>query len=242
LNYHIHNIVYYYRAGSTFIIIYKYIQSKIREKLNRKKNLIRIKQLKKEYFEKYNLKEDKFINSIVWFWLTVFDKEKLYNKDLNALEIGAYKGNASFFLLHLFKKMHLTAVDTWQGSNEQRGINFEDIEKEFDKTLTVFKKRLTKFKGKSVEFFVNNKNNIQYDLIYIDALHRSDAVLIDGMFAWLKTKIGGIIIFDDYNWNFYKKNIRDNPIYGINAFLFLKKNKYKILSVHSQLIIKKILE
>ena len=144
--------------------------------------------------------------------------------------------------LHLFQKMHLTAVDTWQGSDEHTGINFEIIEKEFDDTLAVFKKRLTKFKKKSHEFFENIKNNIQYDLIYIDASHRANDVLNDGKSAWLKTKIGGIIIFDDYNWNFYKKNIKDNPVYGINAFLSFNKNKYKILSVHSQLIIKKISE
>ena len=125
---------------------------------------------------------------------------------------------------------------------------FIDIKKStkpvnYIKAIEFLEKRLDEVhKKKSNEFFENIKNNIQYDLIYIDASHRANDVLNDGKSAWLKTKIGGIIFFDDYNWSFYKKNIKDNPVYGINEFLSLKKNKYKILSVSKQLIIKKISE
>ena len=91
MNYHIHKIIYYYSAGSKFIIIYKYIQTKIREKLNRKKNLLRTKQIKKEYLENYKLNEDMLREGIladILFWFNVFDQEKFFNKNLNALEVG----------------------------------------------------------------------------------------------------------------------------------------------------------
>ena len=80
LYYHIDNMFFYYRAGSKFSIILKHIYSLIEYKLNTKKNLIRIKQLKKELFEQYNIKvkkEHRFVNAALLFWLNIFEKEKL---------------------------------------------------------------------------------------------------------------------------------------------------------------------
>jgi hypothetical protein len=52
-------------------------------------------------------------------------------------------------------------------------------------------------------------------------------------------KIGGIMIFDDYLWQYYPKNI-NNPAAAINVFLKLKQGSYKVVRVYYQLIIEKI--
>ncbi len=49
------------------------------------------------------------------------------------------------------------------------------------------------------------------------------------------------MIFDDYLWQYYEKNI-DNPAAAINVFLKLKQGSYKIVRVYYQLIIEKISE
>lgn len=47
------------------------------------------------------------------------------------------------------------------------------------------------------------------------------------------------MIFDDYLWRYYSKDI-DNPAAAINVFLKLKIGQYKIVRTYYQLIIEKI--
>ena len=50
----------------------------------------------------------------------------------------------------------------------------------------------------------------------------------------------GIMICDDYFWNFYEK-IQNNPCFAINEFLNKINGEYKILKVtNSQIFIKKL--
>ena len=46
------------------------------------------------------------------------------------------------------------------------------------------------------------------------------------------------MLFDDYDWNFYKYG--KNPINAINLFLKLNKEKIEIIYISSQVLIKKI--
>ncbi len=63
-------------------------------------------------------------------------------------------------------------------------------------------------------------------------------MIIDAIKSFELLKIGGILIFDDYIWGYYK-NPMDNPAGAINSFLRLKKGAFEILSVYGQLILKK---
>ena len=95
-----------------------------------------------------------------------------------------------------------------------------------------------KFKKTSDDFFKDN--NKKFDAIYIDGYHNGSQVYKDFQNSWRVLNDNGVIIFDDYIWNFYK-NLKDNPCYMINLYLKEIKNKVKILKVsNSQLFIKKI--
>ena len=51
--------------------------------------------------------------------------------------------------------------------------------------------------------------------------------------------MGGIMIFDDYFWDYYLDSSL-NPATAINSFLKLKKDYLSIKSVYAQLVIQKI--
>ena len=58
--------------------------------------------------------------------------------------------------------------------------------------------------------------------------------------AWKILKKNGLLICDDYIWNFYD-NIKENPCYSINKFINEIKNENKVLEVSkSQIFIKKL--
>ena len=155
------------------------------------------------------------------------------------LEIGSWEGRSSCFFLNYFKKSILTCVDTWKGSEE----NFIDdnpdlnlIEKNFDRNVAEWNKRLIKHKSESKNFFSLNRKN--FDFIYIDGSHYYDDVLNDAQEGFKVLKENSYMLFDDYNWNFHKYG--KNPINAINLFLKINKEQLKIIYVSEQVLIQKI--
>ena len=155
------------------------------------------------------------------------------------LEIGSWEGRSSCFFLNYFKTSILTCVDTWKGSEE----NFIDdnpdlnlVEKNFDRNVAEYNKRLIKHKSESKNFFSLNRKN--FDFIYIDGSHYYDDVLNDAQECFKVLKENSYMLFDDYNWNFHKYG--KNPINAINLFLKINKEKLKIIYVSEQVLIQKI--
>lgn len=193
--------------------------------------------------EHLELTNDWFTSNIP-YWLATLNKLN-QKQSIKALEIGSWEGLSSYFILSKFKNIKLDCIDTWEGADEHKdGIaatkeTLLDIESKFDRNLSVFKDRITKFKGTSYSFFDTRNNPSIYDLIYIDGSHHSDDVMIDAIksFALLKPK--GIMIFDDYFWKYYNNEL-ENPGSAINLFLKLKRNQLKILRVYNQIIIQKL--
>ena len=131
-------------------------------------------------------------------------------------------------------------MDTWTGADEHQGDGvLNSIETHFDGNTNKYKNRLTKFKGTSFNFFNSTTSTENFDLIYIDGSHHTDDVIIDAVKGFEQLKIGGLMIFDDYFWTYYKNAI-DNPAGAVNAFLTLKSGCYEVLAVYSQLILRKL--
>lgn len=179
------------------------------------------------------------------FWISAFiDVGLVHKKEIKALEIGCWEGLSSYFILHSLPQCKLTCVDTWQGADEHKNIKYSSAnevsasEKLFDKNLKCFQSRYMKFKGTSLSFFNASNEPNSFDLIYVDGSHYCDDVCIDALKAFELLKNGGIMIFDDYFWEYYKNNM-DNPAAAINLFLKLKVGRYKIIRVYYQIIIQK---
>ena len=51
--------------------------------------------------------------------------------------------------------------------------------------------------------------NVQVDIIYIDAGHEYEAVLLDIQLYWKLLKKGGVMIFDDWKWTGVQKAITE---------------------------------
>lgn len=114
--------------------------------------------------------------------------------------------------------------------------SFSQIEQNFDYNISNHQ-NIIKFKKSSDEFFSNNIK--MFDVVYIDGYHFGPQVYKDCENAWKCLKENGLLICDDYTWNFYL-NIKDNPCYAINNFLTKIKGEYKIEKVsNSQIYIKK---
>lgn len=174
-----------------------------------------------------------------------FQKQK-YNKGtvLNCLEIGSWQGLSAAFLLSYFDKATLTCVDTWEGADEHKAHQatnhntLSKIEKTFDANLSEYKDRLTKYKGTSYQYFNDCFEIDKFDLIYIDGSHHSDDVVVDAIKSFEMLKVGGLIIFDDYLWQYYDRKI-DNPCGAINAFIRLKRNQLEVICFDYQLVVRK---
>ena len=176
-------------------------------------------------------------------WIIAFPKVFSRDDPISILEIGSWEGRSALFFLTYFRNSRLTAIDTWEGSDEhkvQDGFEVESTESRFDRNLSAFDPRLTKLKGSSQQVLPTLlPGKEQFDIVYVDGSHLADDVLIDGIYGWRLLKPGGIIIFDDLAWKFYPRR-QDNPAWAIGAFLKYYKGNVKMLNMRYQGIIQKI--
>ena len=155
---------------------------------------------------------------------------------LTFLQLGAYTGDASVWILDNIKSVMLIDVDTWEGSDEEihKELNFSEVERTYDKKV---KGRTVKHKGTSVDYLV--KSLFDYDFVYVDADHTAASALLDGELAWRNLKSGGIMAFDDYTWGDHLPAYLA-PKLGINLFLHRHQGKFELLVMNTQVWIRKI--
>ena len=159
--------------------------------------------------------------------------------NLTFLQLGAYTGDASLWLLDNVltgKGSTLVDVDTWQGSDEDlhKKMDFSDVELTYDAKI---KNRTTKVKSTTFDYLL--KNSFDYDFIYVDADHTAASAFIDGEMSWHYLKAGGILAFDDYTWGPHLPT-HLSPKLGINLFIHRNQGKFETLAVNGQVWIKKI--
>jgi len=154
----------------------------------------------------------------------------------NILEIGSYEGRSAIFFLNHFSNSKITCVDTWGGSDEQKKLNPQIIENNFDINLQKYSKlnRIKKLKTTSNNFFINNKNT--FDLIYVDGDHSYNQVCIDIDNSWKILNKNGILILDDYLWWFYN-DLKKNPSSAINQFIINHYNDFSNMTIWKQVIL-----
>ena len=228
----IKKIIFLFKSNSSFKIYYVFLITKIKNIIN--KNKIKLYKKKHIQFLKNKFLTHDYFSSHSYNFYTV-----LKNLDnFKYLEIGSFEGNSSMFVAKNFPNSKIYCIDNWVGTEEYGDLKFSKVENNFDKNMKEFT-NYKKFKQSSDDFFKNNKCN--FDAIYIDGYHKGSQVFEDFKNSWEVLKYGGIIIFDDYIWNFFAK-IEDNPCYVINSYLKKINKSVKILRVsNSQLFIQKIM-
>lgn len=172
-------------------------------------------------------------------WVRTFRTQFAKDEPLRVLEIGSWEGMSTLFLLDYFPKAEVHAVDTWEGSVENAGLDtLATLNERFDRNVADHAARLVKHRMMSSEFFRREAGGEPFDLIYVDGSHYADDVVQDCLHAFARLKVGGVMIMDDYLWKFYDDE-HDNPLYAINAFLSMKEGRYEILDVYSQMVIRR---
>lgn len=136
-------------------------------------------------------------------WKQYFELFK-YNGDrpLNFLEIGAYEGRSTRWLLMnilTHKDSRITCIDTWNGSVEHTANQKDGLFDRFVHNTSPYKHKLKTIRmesGKALK--LPEVLSEVYDFIYIDASHLARNALEDSVLAWPLLRTYGFLIFDDY--------------------------------------------
>lgn len=158
---------------------------------------------------------------------------------LRYLQIGAFTGNASVWLLEnvlTSPSSKLIDVDTWDGGGcaELDGIDWEEVEK-------LYQERTQKWQNTSqlIPYTTSSFNFLSsdiwgpYDFIYIDGAHDVVSVLEDAVMAYRVLKPGGFMAFDDYTWQ-SKHGAMHEPTMAIDLIKIMYAEKLQVRRVDSQ--------
>jgi predicted O-methyltransferase YrrM len=149
------------------------------------------------------------------------------------LEVGCFEGRATVWLLGnvcTHPETRIDCVDVFFDENYER---------RFDHNIkTALGSRVHKHKGRSQEILRTLRLGA-YDAIYIDGSHAAADVLEDAVLAFPLLKPGGILLFDDYEWNVHSDPLL-LPKIAIDAFLGIYQGRYEMLHRGYQVIIKKV--
>ena len=170
--------------------------------------------------------------------------------EINVIEIGSWEGMSACWLLNnilTHESSRITCIDTFEGSVEHK-LEYDDsylksVEERFDLNIsqTNASEKVIKIIGKSQDVMRSLPFN-HYDILYIDGSHLASDVLTDAVLGWGLVKVGGIIIFDDYDFEFDDSlNAGQDTKIGIDAFLKVFHKKVNIVYQAHQVLVEKIL-
>ena len=165
---------------------------------------------------------------------------------LRVLQIGAWTGDATSWLLSNREIISIDDVDIW--SMDAQKLSFSNSaapsaedELKINEAEKIWNDRflnnskVIKHKMDSNTFFQHNTGI--FDFIYIDGDHTSIQTALDGFNAFRFLSYGGVLAFDDYEWNLEADEYR-RPKIGIDKFL--KSHHVQLLEVGYQVWVQKL--
>ena len=152
---------------------------------------------------------------------------------IHYLEIGVSEGGSALWMLEnilTHPTARITGLDTF-GDVEIYARFLSNLE------LSGLSDKMTIIKGRS-QVTLRSLPFDSFDIIYIDGSHTAPNVLLDAALSWDLLKKGGIMIFDDYMWE-WERPPQERPKIAIESFLRIFKNELEVLHQEYQIIIKK---
>ena len=195
----------------------------------------------------YKFTEDFFSSNIEIWKLNLARFE--HQPDLHFLEIGSFEGLSACWLLnHILtsESSRLTCIDTFDFAGQgafaiqHQASETMSIEERFDHNiqLTGSAHKVRKIVGYSRDA-LRRLPLFEYDFIYIDASHVAADVLEDTVLSWPLLKKGGVMTFDDYQWE-QDPNLLNRPRLAIDAFLAVFKTHYRLIHKGYQVSVEKL--
>lgn len=163
------------------------------------------------------------------------NKISINNNKINILEIGAYCGSSSSWLIDNY--LHsITIIEPFvENSTEIAPIYFKKYELFIDDIKKVlYPDKVILYKDKSITVLpelLNDKK--QYDIIFINGSYLLQDIYEDIEMCWDLLKIGGYLFIDKYN-----KSLIDEIF---QSFIKNKKDSYQITLNENIIIVKKLI-
>ena len=168
---------------------------------------------------------------------------------LHFLEIGSFEGMSTCWLLKNIltsDSSALTCIDTFdfarQGAACIQNVPTESlsVEQRFDYNIKQIgaAHKVRKIVGCSQDA-LRSLSHAEFEYIYIDGSHWAVDVLTDAVLSWPLLKKGGLLTFDDYEWD-DDPNPLNRPGIAIDAFLTVFNTHYKLVHRGYQLTVEKL--
>ncbi len=138
--------------------------------------------------------------------------------DLRFLEVGCYEGASTVWLLqHVLTDptSRIDVVDTFTGQ-PYWSLDHRDFYDRFLANVQPWRDRVNESIGCSADILPTLRG--PYDLVYIDGSHTAPNCLTDAVLAWPLLKPGGLMLFDDYNWDAPFPELQ-KPKVAVDAFV-----------------------
>ena len=162
-------------------------------------------------------------------------------KNLKFLQIGVFTGNCSAWLLKNIltdPSSLLVDIDPWCGNLPHESVyDWADIQAAYKEQIEPYGKKVQAHKAFSGDWLKDNRE-VKYDFIYIDGDHLPESVTLDADLSWDLLKSGGIMAFDDYEWD-HPDGTDKNPKPAIDAWLAKHKDDIEIIRKGWQIWIRK---
>ena len=150
--------------------------------------------------------------------------------DFQVVEIGSFQGMSACWLLDnilTHPTAKITCIDLYFQQHFKGNI-----------VKTGAADRVIELEGYSQDLLINLATEY-YDVAYIDGCHKPTSALQDAILSWRLVKVGGLMIFDDYEFTFPDSPEQDTKI-GIDVFLEMFGSQLEVVHKGYQLIVKKI--
>lgn len=192
-----------------------------------------------------NFTQDWFTHNI-GNWETILGHFK-GKPNLHFLEIGTFEGRATTWLIENIltgKGSDIVSMDTFEGSEEHNDgtapVDFTEVMVRAKENLQTYidSRKCYLMKGRSDEILIG-LHGITFDFIYIDGDHTARGVLVDTVYSIRLLNKGGIIIFDDYEWNAYPDKPHHNPKMAIDAILDIYQDELEVIHKGYQIAVRK---
>ncbi len=158
------------------------------------------------------------------------------------LEVGLYEGRSAFWMLENIltdPTARMVGVDLFDGELKARYLRNLELSGRAEQVETIVEPSQLAMRGMPLNSF---------DIIYIDGSHATPDVLEDAVLAYRLLKLGGTLIFDDYQWagcltpgKDTNDSERDFPKAAIDAFVTCFKDRLELIHNGDQLIVRKTL-
>jgi predicted O-methyltransferase YrrM len=163
-------------------------------------------------------------------------------ENLTFMEIGSFEGRSAIWMLDNILTgtgSKIICIDTFGGNDEytSMGVSIEGLKDRFLENMKPYVGKFRVIQGESQDVLRTKDFDNKIDVLYIDGNHTAWGCLTDMVLGFKVLKHGGIMLVDDYMWNFNRLMPSETPKLAVDSFLSCFKDKVTVLGVSWKTIV-----